>query len=113
MRDLGLPAEPMAALSEATGRARVVVDPALLGLAQRCIDSVLADGPRPDPRDAREADVLVVLEQMLLDVANLDDDVARRADRHFPPGGLSDVVTASYLLEAATRLRIATALLGA
>jgi hypothetical protein len=101
-------AEALALLDAAAVRARVVVDPTLLSLVERRIDWLVADGPEPPaPADERESDVAAVIEQMLIDVARLDDDTVRRADRHFQPGGLSDLVTASYVLEARTRLRIA------
>lgn len=113
MTGLALPDEPMAALVAAIGRSREVVDSPLLALAEACIESTLAGGPRPSPTNELEADVIALLEQMLVDVANLDDATVRRADRHFAPGQLADLVTASYALEASTRLRIASALIGA
>ena len=45
---------------------------------------------------------------MLIDVSQLDDDTVRRASAHFPDGGLADLVMASYIVEARTRLRIAS-----
>lgn len=97
----------MALLDAADQRARGVVDPSLLALAQAHIEWLVADGPEPPPpADERDADVAAVIDQMLLDVAGLDDAVVRRAGRHFADGGLADLVTASYIIEARTRLRI-------
>ena len=62
--------------------------------------------------DERGRDVVALLEQMLIDVANLDDATVRRADRHFAPGQLADLVMTSYVLEARTRLRLACSALG-
>jgi hypothetical protein len=76
-------------------------------LLQAHIDHLVADGPIPaSPRDERDADVSAVIDQMLIDVAGVEDEVVRRADRHFPEGGLADLVMASYILEARTRLRV-------
>ena len=41
-------------------------------------------------------------------VLGRDDDTVRRAAGHFPDGGLADLVMASYIVEARTRLRIAS-----
>ena len=101
-------AEPMAALEAAVARAGEVVDPDLLALAQQRIDAILLGVPVPEEDgDDRQSDVAALIDQMLLDVSGVDDGTAQRAGRHFAPGGLSDLVTASYLLEARTRLRIA------
>ena len=101
-------AEALALLGAAEARARVVVDARLLDLAQSHIEWLVGDGPEPaPPADEREADVAAVIDQMLLDVAGLDDAVVQRAGRHFPDGGLADLVTASYVIEARTRLHIA------
>lgn len=54
------------------------------------------------------ADVAAVVDQMLVDVSGLDDDTVRRASAHLPDGGLADVVMASYIIEARTRLRVAS-----
>ena len=99
--------EAMAALDAVSARAADVVDADLLAMAQARIDHLVASGPVPvPPRDEREADVAAVIEQMLIDVASLDDATVQRADRHFAPGGLADLVMASYVLEARTRLRV-------
>ena len=99
--------EAMAALDAVSARAADVVDADLLTLAQARIEHLVASGPVPvPPRDEREADVAAVIEQMLIDVASLDDATVQRADRHFAPGGLADLVMASYVLEARTRLRV-------
>jgi hypothetical protein len=107
--------EAMAALDAAYARAAQVVDPTLLTLAQAHIDFLVADGPvPPSALEEREADVAAVIDQMLIDVARVDEDTVGRADRHFGPGGLADLVMASYILEARTRLRVAgSRLLGA
>lgn len=103
-----LQAEPLAMLDAALARAADVVDPRLLALAQERIDAILVGVPVPEALgDDRERDVAALIDQMLLDVAGVDDATAQRAARHFAPGGLSDLVTASYLLEARTRLGIA------
>jgi hypothetical protein len=107
--------EAMAALDAAYARAAQVVDPALIRVAQAHVDHLVADGPIPPPAsDEREADVAAVIDQMLIDVARVDEHIVSRADRHFGPGGLADLVMASYILEARTRLRVAgSRLLGA
>jgi hypothetical protein len=95
-------------------RARQVVDPELLGLVEARI-SLRLEGIGPDLGDheltARDRDCLAVVDQMLVDVANLSDETAKGASRHFPDGGFSDFVTAAYLIEAHVRLGIATGLL--
>lgn len=60
------------------------------------------------PADARSTDVVAVVDQMLMDVSRLDDATVRRASAHFPDGGLADLVMASYIVEARTRLRVAS-----
>lgn len=106
--------EPMAALDAVIARARIVVDPDLLDLIEQVITHHVADGPSPRaPRNACEEDVLAVVEQGLLDVATMDDGLVREAARHFPEGGLADVVMASYACEARTRLQVAERCLAA
>lgn len=101
--------EASSALDAALARAREVVDPADLALAQSTIDCMLGHGPDPSPAsDERTADLTAVVEQMLIDVASLDDATALRAARHFPDGGFADFVMASYVIEARTRLRLAS-----
>lgn len=109
---LQLQPEPLALLDATIDRGRAVVDPALLDLAEQCIRCHVADGPPPRaPRDDREAAVAAVIEQMLVDVAGLDDYTVRSAAAFFPDGGLADVVMAAYAIEARTRLEVASAAL--
>ena len=62
----------------------------------------------------READIAAVVDQMLIDVSGLDDATAARAARHFDEGGFADFAMAEYIIEARTRLAIASSrLLGA
>ena len=112
MTSLTLPTEQSTALDHAIDCGRAVVDPQLVDLAQACIDHVLCAGPAPKSLDERDRDVIALLEQMLVDVANLDDATVRRADRHFELGQLADLVMTSYVLEARTRLRLACSALG-
>ena len=112
MTSLTLPTEQSAALDHAIDCGRTVVDAQLVDLAQACIDHVLCAGPAPAPVDERDRDVVALLEQMLVDVANLDEATVMRADRHFEPGQLADLVMTSYALEARTRLRLACSSLG-
>ncbi len=102
--------EAMTALDAAIARAREVVEPELLDLAQQRITEVVAAGvPSREPRDARESAACAVLDQMLVDVSGLDDETVRTAAAYFPDGGLSDLVMASYLIEARARLDVAAA----
>ena len=101
--------EAVEALDATIGRAREVVDPALLDLAEQRIRHLVADGPAPRaPQDAREQAVAAVIDQMLIDVAGMSDDTVRSADAYFTPGGLADLVMASYAIEARTRLEVAS-----
>ena len=102
--------DAMAALDASYERARMVVDPELLDTVTARIEWLVAGAAEPPaPTDARSRDVGAVIDQMLMDVARLDDDTVRRAAAHFPDGGLSDLVMASYIVEARTRLRLASA----
>lgn len=99
----------MAALDAAYARACAVVDPGLLAAVTARIEWLVAGADEPPvPVDARSADVVAVIDQMLMDVSRLDDDTVRRASAHFPDGGLADLVMASYVVEARTRLGIAS-----
>jgi len=101
--------DAMAALDAAFERARAVVDPDLLASVTARIEWVVAGATEPPaPTDARSVDVAAVVDQMLMDVSQLDDDTVRRASAHFPDGGLADLVMASYIVEARTRLRVAS-----
>ena len=89
-------------------RAALVVDPRLWNLVTQRIERVVADGPVPaEPADPREAAVCAVVDQMLIDVAGIDDATVRRAAEEIGGGPLADLVMASYAYEAATRLRVA------
>lgn len=106
--------EALAALDAVLDRARAVVEPRLWSLVTQRIEHTVADGPEPDaPVDDAEVAVCAVIEQMLLDVAGLDDTTVRTASDAIGGGALADLVMASYAYEAATRLRVAgTRLLG-
>ena len=112
MTALAFPAEPLEALEAAIDRGCEVVDPALVAVVTATIEATLMGAPRPEPVDEAQRDVLALVEQMLIDVAGLDDATVQRADRHFAPGQLSDLVTTSYAIEARTRLRLAATRLG-
>lgn len=100
--------EAVAELDATIARARAVVDPALLAGAEERIAWIVAGGPQPSaPRDERETAAFAVIEQMLIDVARLDDETVQAAAAQLPEGGLADLVMASYALEARTRLEIA------
>lgn len=100
--------EALAALDTVLDRAREVVDPRLWSLVTQRIEHTVADGPAPEPpADDRESAVCAVIEQMLLDVAGLDDETVRRAAEAIGGGPLADVVMSSYAYEASTRLRVA------
>lgn len=100
--------DALAALDAVLARAALVVEPQLWDLVRQRIEHAVADGPVPaDPVDAREAAVCAVIEQMLVDVAGLDDATVRRAADEIGGGALADLVMASYSYEAATRLRVA------
>lgn len=99
--------EAVGLLDEVQQRADVVVDPALLSFVRTRVEHVVADGPAPrEPADARETAVAAVVDQMLLDVASLDDETMGAAQAWFPSGGLADLVMASYAWEARTRLAV-------
>lgn len=101
--------DAMTALDAAYERACAVVDPGLLDVVTARIDWLVAGAAEPPPlADARAIDVAAVVDQMLMDVARLDDDTVRRAAGHFPDGGLADLVMAAYIVEARTRLRLAS-----
>jgi hypothetical protein len=100
--------QALAALDAVLDRARAVVDPRLWSLVTQRIESTVAGGPEPEePADAREAAVCAVIEQMLIDVAGLDDETVRRAAEAMGGGALADLVMSSYAYEASTRLRVA------
>lgn len=106
--------EALAALDAVLERARTVVDPRLWSLVTQRVEHTVADGPEPDaPSGDADAAVCAVVEQMLVDVAGLDDATVRRASDAIGGGALADLVMASYAYEASTRLRVAgTRLLG-
>lgn len=96
-------------LDTAYARAVEVVDPALLALVTDRIESTLA-GSRPqcEATTDRERAVCAVIDQELLDVARLDDETVQHAASFFPDGELADLVMAAYIVEARTRLRLAS-----
>lgn len=101
--------DAMTALDAAYERACAVVDPGLLVSVTARIEWLVAGSDEPPaPVDARSADVAAVVDQMLMDVSRLDDDTVQRAAAHVPDGVLADLVMASYIVEARTRLRIAS-----
>ena len=107
--------EAMAILDVAYVRACDVVDSDLIRLAHSRVDMVLL-GAQLEDRELteREADIAAVVDQMLIDVSGLDDATAARAARHFDEGGFADFAMAEYIIEARTRLAIASSrLLGA
>ncbi len=104
--------ESVALLDAAYDRACEVVGPDLISLATARIDCILRGTTAADPV-GRDADIAAVVDQMLIDVAGMDDATAARAARHFDSGGFADFVMASYIIEARTRLEImSTSLLG-
>ena len=101
--------DALAALDAAYARAQVVIEPVLLAEVTARIEWTLAGAPEPGPpADARAAAVAAVVDQTLIDVSQLDDDTVRQASAHFPDGGLADLVMAAYIVEARTRLRLAS-----
>ena len=101
-------AEALAALDAVLDRCRAVVDPHLWVLVTGRIERMLADGPAPDaPSTDAEAAACAVVEQMLLDVASLDDDTVHDAVALLGGGVLANLVMASYAYEASVRLRVA------
>jgi hypothetical protein len=101
--------EAVALLDQVQRRAEACVDPGLLAFVRSRVEHLLADGPPPgEPADDRARAVAGVVDQMLLDVASMDDATVRAADAYFVPGGLSDVIVASYAWEARTRLLVAS-----
>jgi hypothetical protein len=100
--------EALSDLDATIARAEHVVEPALLAGVRQRIAHTVAEGPTPHaPRDQREADTFAVVDQMLIDVAGLDDSTVQRAAAHFPDGQFADLVMASYAIEARTRLEVA------
>jgi hypothetical protein len=101
-------AEPLELLDAAERRAAKVVDPELLGLVRDRIAVALA-GTRPSCAAVSERELAVcsVVDQTLLDVAGLDDATVGGAAVHFADGELADLVMASYIIEARTRLQLA------
>jgi len=108
LRDLQ--AEPLDLLDATIARARDVVDPALLSLVADRISVTLEDAvPQCEATTDRERAVCSVIDQMLVDVARLDDATVQHAASYFAEGELADLVMASYAIEARTRLRLASA----
>ena len=107
--------EAMAILDAAYARACEVVAPDLIRLAHSRVDRALSNSSDAEtPLTERDEDVAAVVDQMLIDVSRVDDATAARAGRHFDEGGFADFVMAEYIIEARTRLTIASQrLLGA
>lgn len=102
--------ESMRALDAAYDRAVEVIDPDLLALVADRISVTLMDArPTCDAVSDRDVAVCAVIDQMLMDVAGLDDATVQRAASFLPDGALADLVMASYIVEARTRLAIASA----
>lgn len=97
--------EAMELIDAAFARAGEVVSPDLIRIATDRIDCILR-GTQCADASGRDADIAAVVDQMLIDVAGMDDDAAARAERHFDDGGFADFVMASYIIEARTRLEI-------
>jgi hypothetical protein len=99
--------EAMAALDAAYARATEIVDPYFLYLAESRIEQMLGGSDSPGALvTTQDLELSELVDQMLIDVAGLDDKTAKRAGRYFEGGGMTDFVTASYIIEARTRLRI-------
>ncbi len=99
--------EAVDALDAVELRADAVTDPELLALVRAHVEHIVADGPAPrEPVDSREAALTALVDQMLLDVASVDDAVVRAAAADLPPEALPDLVMASYAWEARTRLSV-------
>lgn len=96
-------------LDAAHARAVEVVDPALLALVTDRISAVVA-GTRPECEAGteRERAVCAVIDQELIDVARLDDKTVQHAASFFLDGEFADLVMAAYIVEARTRLRLAS-----
>lgn len=101
--------EAMTDLDAAYARAIEVVDPVMLALVTDRISAMLA-GTRPECEAVTEQEraVCAVIDQELLDVAGLDDETVQHAASFFPDGEFADLVMAAYLVEARTRLRLAS-----
>ena len=99
--------EAMAALDAAYARATESVAPYFLYLAESRIEQMLGGSDSPGALvTTQDLEISELVDQMLIDVAGLDDKTAKRAGRYFENGGMADFVTASYIIEARTRLRI-------
>lgn len=104
---VSLQPEAMAILDAAYAHACVVVEPDLIRLAQSRVDAALVGSPDSELND-RDRDVAAVVDQMLIDVSRLDDATATQGASHFDEGGFADFVMAEYIIEARTRLSIAS-----
>lgn len=97
------------ALEAVLARAADVVDPTLMDLVTDRISVTLAgESPTCEASTDRERAVCAVIDQALVDVAGLDDETVRHASSYFDDGELADAVMAAYVVEAHTRLRIAS-----
>lgn len=99
--------EAMRDLDAAYGRAVALIDPDLLALVTDRIRVTLTDArPACVAESDRDRAVCAVIDQMLIDVAGLDDATVSHAASFFPDGAFADLVMASYIIEARTRLEI-------
>jgi hypothetical protein len=100
--------EALDALDVAYARAVEVIEADLLALVTDRINMALRDA---DPSCVATTDldhaVCAVVDQMLVDVARMDDATVEHAASFFPDGAFADLVMASYIIEARTRLSMA------
>ncbi len=100
--------EALDALDAAYARAVEVIGPDLLTLVTDRINMALRDAdPSCVVTTDRDRAVCAVVDQMLIDVARMDDATVERAASYFSDGALADLVMAAYIIEARTRLSIA------
>lgn len=101
--------EAMDALDAAYARAVMVVDPSLMELiADRIAVTLAGDRPGCEATTDRERAACAVIDQALVDVAGIEDETVRHAASYFDDGELADLVMAAYIVEARTRLGIAS-----
>ena len=116
------------ALADVHDAARAAVDP---GLLERCelriamllgapaeaaadasLPTDLASWPTAERFDERDRACLAFCEQFVIDVAALDDELARAVADHLGPQGLADLTAALLVVEQRLRLRLAWERLG-
>ena len=111
-------------LDAAWAVAAAVCDPSLLLVVMATVDAALrptggvapnmAAQVAPDVASIDQHEVhlqtsravAAVIAQMLVDVSNVDHDTVATADALLAQGALADLVTASYIYEARTRLEL-------